>query len=106
MVVKKIVHLKEMVVIRNTPRTRMNIYVDIDQKRIIYLLWVIFLDARDLFLKEVQHGEALPESMLRYTNNFLGVGRIPTDIITVPVDQLVGEEQIQRRADVNKEGGR
>ena len=84
----------------------MDLYVDIEQKSIIHLLWAIFLDSRDLFSKEVQQGEALPESMLRYTTNFLEVGCIPTDIIAFPVAQLGGEEQIQSRVDVDRERSR
>ena len=61
--------------------------------------------ARDFFSKDVQQGEGLPESMLRYTTNFLGVSRIPTYIIAVPVAQLGGEEHIQRRATVSVDGG-
>ena len=40
--------------------------------------------------REVQSGDLLPESQLRYTNNFLGVGRISADIIGVPVTPLGG----------------
>ena len=57
---KKSVYMSEVVVIRTTLRTRMDLYVDIEQKRIIHLLWAIFLVSRDLFSKEVQQGEALP----------------------------------------------
>jgi hypothetical protein len=46
------------------------------------------LDSRDFFAQEVQPGEPLPESQLRYTTNFIGVGRIPTDIMGVPVSQF------------------
>ena len=79
-------------VIRKTLITRMDPYVDIEQKRIIYLVWEIFWGTRDLFSEEVKQGEALSESMLWYPENFLGVGRIPTDIVSVPVAQLGGEE--------------
>ena len=56
---KKRVHLREVVVIRKSLRTRMDIYVDIEKKMIIYLLWAIFLDTGYLFSKEVQLGKAL-----------------------------------------------
>ena len=69
----------------------MGICVDIDQKRIIYLLWTTFFDARGLFLKEVKQGEAISDSMLRYTTKLLGVGRIPTDIIEFLVAHLGGD---------------
>ena len=38
----------------------------------------------------------MSESQLRYTTNFIGVGRIPTDIMGVPVEQF-GVEQHQPR---------
>jgi hypothetical protein len=75
----------------------MDLYVDIGPRKILYLLWSIFLDARDFFSMEVQTGETLPESQLRYTTNFIGVGRIPTDIIGVPVEQFGVELQQQPR---------
>jgi hypothetical protein len=81
-------HTKEVVAIRKKLRTRMDLYVNIGPKKILYLLWAIFLDARDFFSREVQTGEPLPESQLRYTTNFIGVGRIPTDIMGVPVEQF------------------
>ena len=88
---KKRLHSREVVVIRKTLSTWVYLYIYIDQKRMIYLLWEISLDDRYLFSKEVQQVEALPYSMLWYTTNFLGVGRIPIDIIAVPVSQLGGE---------------
>jgi hypothetical protein len=81
-------HTREVIAIRKKLRTRMDIYVDIGPQKILYLLWAIFLDARDFFSREVQSGEPLPESQLRYTTNFIGVGRIPADIMGVPVDQF------------------
>ena len=105
MVGKKIVHLREVELIRKTLRTTMGIYLDIDHKSIIYLLWAIFLDAQYLFSNKEQQGEALPESILRYTTKYLGVRRIPIDMISVPVAQLGVEEQIQMREDVDREGG-
>ena len=53
----------------------------------------------------MQQVEALPDSMLRYTKNFLGVGNTPTDIITVPVTHLGREEHIQRRPTGSVDGG-
>ena len=48
-VVKKSVHMREMVVIRKILRIRMDLYIDIEKKMIIYLLWEIFLGARGFF---------------------------------------------------------
>ena len=36
----------------------------------------------------MQSGDPLSDSQLRYTMNFLGLGRISTDITGVPVAQL------------------
>jgi hypothetical protein len=85
-------HTREVVAIRKKLWTRMDLYVDIGPRKILYRLWAIFLDARNFFSMEVQTGEPLPESQLRYTTNFIGVGRIPTDIMGVPVEQF-GVEQ-------------
>jgi hypothetical protein len=82
----------------------MDIYVDNPQK-IMYLLWSIFLDAREFFSQEVHSGEPLPESRLRYTTNFIGVGRIPTDIMGVPISQFGLERLSQRGNPVSSTGG-
>jgi hypothetical protein len=81
-------HTREVIAIQKKLRTWMDLYVDIGPRKILYLLWAIFLDARDFFSMEVQTGEPLPESQLRYTTNFIGVGRIPADIMGVPVEHL------------------
>jgi hypothetical protein len=94
-------HTREVVSIRRKLRTRMDLYANIGHRKILYLLWAIFLDARDFFSKEVQPGEPLPESQLRYTTNFIGVGRIPTDIMGVPVDQFGIERPQQQGANVS-----
>ena len=70
-------------------RTRMYLYVNIEPQRIIYLLWAIFLDSQEFFSIKVQSGDPLPDSQLRYTTNFPGLGHISTDIIGVPVAQLL-----------------
>ena len=43
-------------------RTRMDICVNIEPQKNIYLLWEIFLDVRELFSGEVQLGDPLSES--------------------------------------------
>jgi hypothetical protein len=65
-----------------------DLYIDVGPREIIYLLWAIFLDAREFFALQVGPNEATPESQLRYTTNFLGVGRIPMDIMGVPLEQF------------------
>jgi hypothetical protein len=81
-------HTREVVSIRRKLRERVDLYIDIGPREIIYLLWAIFLDAREFFSHQVGPTEPLPESQLRYTTNFIGVGRIPMDIMGVPLDQF------------------
>ena len=57
-------------------------------KEIIYLLWAIFLDAREGFSQQVGDTETAPGSQLKYTTSFLGVDRIPMDILGVPLAQF------------------
>jgi hypothetical protein len=42
-------HAWEVVAIRKKLRTRMDLYVNIGPRNILYLLWAIFLDAWDFF---------------------------------------------------------
>jgi hypothetical protein len=84
----------------------MDLYVDIGPQKILYLLWAIFLDARDFFSIEVQSGEPLPESQLRYTTNCIGVGRIPTDIMGVPVTQFGVERQPHQGQPISTDSSR
>jgi hypothetical protein len=79
----------------------MDLYANIGHRKILYLLWVVFLDARDFFSREAQPGEPLPELQLRYTTNFIGVGRIPTDIMGVPADQFGVELPQQQGANIS-----
>jgi hypothetical protein len=99
-------HAREVVAIRKKLRTRMDLYVSIGPRNILYLLWAIFLDAREFFSQEVQPGEPLPESQLRYTTSFIGVGRIPTDIMGVPVAQFGIDRQQPRGAPVSEGSSR
>jgi hypothetical protein len=59
------------------------------------------LDARAFFAHQVGPTEQLPESQLRYTTNFLGVGRIPMDIMGVPLEQF-GATQPRGDASTNR----
>jgi hypothetical protein len=63
----------------------MDLFIGIGPKEILYLVWAIFLDARKFFAHQIKDTDDLPESQLRYTTNFLGVGRIPTDLLGVPL---------------------
>ena len=64
-------HTREVAASREKLRTRMDLYVNIDPKMIIYLLWEIFLDARGFFSGKVQLGEPLLESQLIYKKIYL-----------------------------------
>jgi hypothetical protein len=81
-------HTREVVAIRRKLRVKIDLYIDVGPREIIYLLWAIFLDAREFLSHQVGPMDALPESQLRYTTNFLGVGRIPMDIMGVPLSQF------------------
>jgi hypothetical protein len=81
-------HTREVVAVRRKLREQGDLYIDIGPREIIYLLWAIFLDAREFFAHQVEPIEALPESQLRYTTNFIGVGPIPMEIMGVPLDQF------------------
>jgi hypothetical protein len=81
-------HTREVVAIRRKLRTKVDLFINVWPREITYLLWAIFLDARDFFAhQQVGLTEQLPESQLRCTTNFLGVGRIPMDIMGVPLEQ-------------------
>jgi hypothetical protein len=75
-------------VVRRKIRTKVDLFINVGPREITYLLWAIFLDARNFFAHQVGPTEQLPESQLRYTTNFLGVGRIPMDIMGVPLEQF------------------
>jgi hypothetical protein len=81
-------HAREVIAIRRKLRERIDLYIDVGPREIIFLLWAIFLDAREFFSHQVGPTEPLPESQLRYTTNFIGVGRIPMDIMGVPLTQF------------------
>jgi hypothetical protein len=86
-------HLREVVAIRRKLRQKVDLYIDMGPKEILYLLWAIFLDAREVFSHQIDDLEGIPESQLKYTTGFLGVGRIPMDIIGVPVQQFGADER-------------
>jgi hypothetical protein len=46
------------------------------------------LDARDFFAHQVGPMEELPASQLRFTTMFIGIGRIPKDIMGIPMEQF------------------
>jgi hypothetical protein len=67
----------------------MDLFMCIGPKEIVFLLWEIFLDSREFFAHQIEDTDDLPESSLRYTTSFLGVGRIPTDLLGVPLNQFL-----------------
>jgi hypothetical protein len=84
-------HTREVVAIRRKLRVKVDLFIDIGPREILFLLWAIFLDAREVFAQQIEPGTELPESQLRYTTSFLGVGRIPMDIMGVPIAQFGAE---------------
>jgi hypothetical protein len=81
-------HTREVVAIWQMLRAKVDLYIDVGPREIIYLFWAIFLDAREFLSYQVGPTDKLPESQLRDTTNFLGVGHIPLDIMGVPMDQF------------------
>jgi hypothetical protein len=69
-------------------REKVGLYIDIGPREIIFLLWVIFLDAQKFFAHQAGPLKELPEYQLQYTTNFIGVGRIPIDIMRVLLNQF------------------
>jgi hypothetical protein len=81
-------HLCEIIAIRRKLRQKVDLYIDMGPREILFLLWAIFLDAREVFSQQIEDTDAVPESQLKYTTSFLGVGRIPMDILGVPIAQF------------------
>jgi hypothetical protein len=86
-------HKKEVVAIQATLRRRMDLFIGIGPKEILYLVWAIFLDASEFFAHQIEDTDDLPESQLHYTTNFLGEGRIPTNLLGVPLSQFMVASQ-------------
>jgi hypothetical protein len=84
----KSAHTREVTAMRRKLRAKFDLYAGIGPREIIYLLWAIFLDAREFFSHQIGANEPFPESQLRYTTSFLGIGRIPVDIMGVPMAQF------------------
>ena len=78
-------HTREVIAIRRKLHKKVDLYIDVGSREIVFLLWAIYLDAREFFAHQVGPLETLPESQLRYTTNFIGVGRIPMDMMGVPL---------------------
>jgi hypothetical protein len=101
----KSAHTREVVAMRRKLRAKIDLYVGIGPWEIIYLLWAIFLDAREFFSRQIGKTDPLPESQLRYTTSFLGIGRIPVDIMGVPLSQFgVGNRSLASTADSTRSG--
>ena len=81
-------HLREVIAICSKLRQKVDLYIDMGPKEILFLLWAIFLNAREVFSCQIKDTDDIPESQLKYTTSFLGVGRIPMDILGVPVAQF------------------
>jgi hypothetical protein len=81
-------HLEEVTAIRRTLRSRVDLFIDVKTREIIFILWAIFLDAREFFSHQIEDASPVPESSLKYTSAFLSLGRIPSDILGVPLEQF------------------
>jgi hypothetical protein len=81
-------HIEEVTAMRRTLRNRVDLFVDVKPREIIFILWGIFLDAREFFSYQIDDTVPVPESQLKYTAAFLSLGRVPTDILGVPLEQL------------------
>jgi hypothetical protein len=99
-------HTREVVAIRRKLRVKIDLYIDVGPREILYLLWAVFLDARDFLSQQVGPMDDLPESQLRYTTNFLGVGRIPMDIMGVPLSQFGAEHPRSTDTTITTTGSR
>ena len=56
----------------------------------------MFFDDQELLSGDMQSGEPLPDSQLRYTTNILGVGCLSGDTIGILVVQLGGDRKTWR----------
>jgi hypothetical protein len=70
--------------------SRVDVFSEITPRQILYLLWAIFLDARQFFSKSVEDNEKLPDSSLTITAQMLSLGVITMDLVGVPEDEFLG----------------
>ena len=81
-------HLEEVTAMRRTLRNRVDLFVDVKPREIIFILWAIFMDAREFFSYQIEDAAPVPESQLKYTAACLSLGRVPADILGVPLEQF------------------
>jgi hypothetical protein len=81
-------HLKEATAIRCTLCSRVDLFVNIKTQEIVFILWAIFLDAREFSSYQIDNTPPISECQLKYTATFLLLGRIPSDILGVPLEQF------------------
>jgi hypothetical protein len=84
-------HLCKVMAIGRKLGQKVDLYINMGPREILFLLRAIFLDAREAFSQQIQDTDAIPEFQLKYTTSFLWVGRIPMDILGVPVSQFGGD---------------
>jgi hypothetical protein len=53
-------HTQEVVAIRKKLRAKVDLYIDIGPRQILYLLWAIFLDAREFISQQVEPTDPPP----------------------------------------------
>jgi hypothetical protein len=70
-----------------------DLFIDIKTREIVFILWAIFLDAPEFFAHQINDASSVPESLLKYTSAFLSLGRTPSNILGVPLEQF-GERSL------------
>jgi hypothetical protein len=79
-------HLEEVTAIRHTLQSRVDLFVDEETREIVFM--AIFLDAREFFSHQTNNTSPIPEPQLKYMAALLSLGRIPSNILGVPLEQF------------------
>jgi hypothetical protein len=73
---------------RRTLQSRVDLFIHVKTREIVFILWAIFLNVREFFSHQINDPASVPESSLKYTSAFLSLGHIPSDILGVPLEQF------------------
>jgi hypothetical protein len=98
-------HLKEVTAIWCTLRNRVDLFVEIRIQEIIFILWAVFLDAREFFSHQIEDATHIPESQLKYTTAFLSLGWVPSDIMGPSALEQFGERASPSPSTITHEFG-
>jgi hypothetical protein len=74
--------------IQHTLRSQVDLLTNVKMRKILCILWAIFLDAWEFFLQQIEDADPIPESQLKYTVAFLFLGQVPLDIMGIPLEQF------------------